>query len=259
MNSLIIGLGEIGKGLYLATKDYHPTQTYDITYAKQTGDKCDVLNICIPGGIDDFVVTVGKYIQQYDPSVTIIHSTVPVGTTKAIADMTESLVVHSPVRGVHWKSMSEGVNTYVKYVGSDSRLARRLASKFLRDAGITVTQFNKSETTELGKILSTTDYGINLLFAELKDRICSTYGLNYSEVVGDFTKTYNEGIAATGERFRKQELDPPGDKIGGHCVVENAYMLLNQLPKLDGGWDKLGKLLTMLIEVGKGDRELSGF
>ena len=112
MKVAIIGNGEIGSSLakVYRAKNIEP-MVRDLNTDNISG-KVDILDICIPGGIKDFIKIVNGYINEYTPELTIIHSTVPVGTTKKLVGS----VVHSPVRGVH-PNLQEGIETFVKFVG----------------------------------------------------------------------------------------------------------------------------------------------
>ena len=146
----IIGYGEIGKAV---SKFYENPKIKDLDRDDNlTG--VNVLHICIPWS-DKFVNIVKAEIKKINPRITIIHSTVVPGTVKKIGGM----VVHSPVRGVHPK-LYEGIKTFVKYVGSDDKKAGELAKKHLTSLGIKVEVFYPSVTTELGKVLDTTYYGV---------------------------------------------------------------------------------------------------
>ena len=61
----------------------------------------EVLHICIPWS-NKFVNIVRKEIEKIKPRITIIHSTVRVGTTKKLNEILAKelrFVVHSPIRG----------------------------------------------------------------------------------------------------------------------------------------------------------------
>ena len=59
----------------------------------------DVLHVCYPFQIEDFVGVTAGYIDRFKPKVTVINSTVAVGTTRQISERTGTDVVNSPVRG----------------------------------------------------------------------------------------------------------------------------------------------------------------
>ena len=62
-----------------------------------------------------------RYIELYKPALTIVNSTVGVGTTRAIGKRTGAAVVNSPVRGKH-ACMLEELRIYTKFVGGPIRM-----------------------------------------------------------------------------------------------------------------------------------------
>lgn len=276
MFDVIIGMGEIGKGLYkiaynsgrivygldldiegrqLEVQDMGDSGTVG-KYSASLDDiaKCTkVLHICIPGNIDNFVPIVAGYIEVFSPEVTIVHSTVPVGTTTKLNEV--GVVAHSPVRGKH-PDMDIGLLNYVKYVGMPKDISighwKTILNTF-KDYGIVVRTMDSPEATELAKILSTTRYGINLLLADAQNEIVEKLGLNYTQVVVEWEQTYNEGLEKVGlGRYRRPILTPPKGYIGGHCVYENAEMLLHNKPELSL-LNVFLKLIKYFGRIGKND------
>jgi len=212
----ILGYGDVGQALAKFYK--HPKiKTLD----RDDGLKgVKILHICIPW-TDDFVKIVKKEIKEIQPELTIIHSTVAPGTTKKIGGMT----VHSPVRGVH-PYLYEGIKTFVKYIGADNKKAGNLAKKHLEGLGIRTKVFYPSTTTEIGKLLSTTYYGLCIAWHGEMKKICDKFGIDFEKAVTDFNKTYNEGYTKLGKHnVIRPVLYPPKNGIGGHCLLENTILL----------------------------------
>ena len=80
MTQLVIGVGEIG----LAIKQVLDCDGYD-EYKNMTEvqNEYDVLHICFPYN-DDFIHQVKAYQKRVNPILTIIHSTVPIGTSEIL-------------------------------------------------------------------------------------------------------------------------------------------------------------------------------
>ena len=216
--SLIIGSGEIGKALYEVLSEKHASWIRDLEDIEI--DNVEVLNICYPP-IKDFVKITKEYIKKYNPKVTIIHSTVAPGTTKLCGDM----VVHSPIHGKH-PDISLGIKTFVKYVGGDNPYAVTLAAKFLTEAGIKAHIVSNSKTSEISKILCTTQYGWNILLMKEIVNICKKEGVSFHEIYTMWNMLYNRGYNELKmPQFIRSILDPISGKIGGHCVVNNCDLL----------------------------------
>ena len=117
----ILGYGEVGQAI---AEFYRNPRIKDLK--RDDGLKeVEILHICLPW-MKDFVKIVKKEIKNIRPKLVIIHSTIPVGTTKKIGGM----VVHSPIRGVH-PHLYKGIKTFVKYIGADNKKAGKIAKKHL--------------------------------------------------------------------------------------------------------------------------------
>src|SRR4051812_49305465 len=103
---VVIGLGEVGKPLLQLISRHREVIGVDIAPPQQISG-VHILHICYPFEIRDFVGETARYIAMFRPALTIINSTVGVGTTRAIAECTGTAVVHSPVRGKHVRMLEE--------------------------------------------------------------------------------------------------------------------------------------------------------
>ncbi len=218
---LIIGTGEVGSSLFKVLRPH-----YNIFLRDKDDDlsgKFDVIHICYPL-IKNFINITKNYIKEYNPKLVIIHSTVSVGTTRKISAM----AVHSPVRGVH-PNLDKGIKTFVKYFGGKKA---REAAKIFSDIGIKTQCFAKPETTELLKILDTTYYGWNIVFAKEVKRICDKMKLDFDEVYTIANNDYNVGYIKLGKpNVVRPVLKAMPGKIGGHCIVPNCDLLDNWITK----------------------------
>lgn len=216
---LIIGAGEIGRALYRVLQKAHNVSIRD--KADEANGRFDVLHIAysfIPG----FVRATKTYIKKYKPKIVIIHSTIPVGTTKKVGKM----AVHSPIRGAH-PHLEKGIRTFVKYFGgAKSKIAERYFTKLK----IPTRSFPNAETTELLKILDTAYYGWNIIFAKETKRLCEKFNVDFNDVYTDANKSYNAGYKKLGMSHVIRPLlkFAPG-KIGGHCVIPNTKLLKDWL------------------------------
>jgi len=211
MRTLIIGAGEIGKSLALALKEYD----LDIIDKGIERDKTyEIMHICFPYS-DKFVGSVNGYQEKYCPKYTVIHSTVPVGTSKRCN------AIHSPCIGIH-PHLEESLKTFTKFLGG--KQASEVAQYFRR-AGIKVSVTNKSETTELMKICSTSFYGLCIEWTKEVKRLCDENDIPF-ESWTLWTDNYNKGYEKLGcPEYSRPNLTPIKTKIGGHCVLPNLDFL----------------------------------
>src|SRR5262252_8421346 len=114
---VVVGLGEVGRPLLELVSRHHETVGVDVSPVARKVEPVDVMHVCYPFEIGDFVGETARYIELFNPALTIVNSTVAVGTTRAIAERTGAAVVHSPMRGKHAR-MQEDLVGYTKFVGA---------------------------------------------------------------------------------------------------------------------------------------------
>lgn len=216
MTSLIIGKGEVGKSLYKTLrKTYTNIKIKDVEYLKMKN--VDFLHICYPYS-KKFIKITKNYLKVYKPKYTIIHATVPFGTTKNLGKN----IWHSPIRGVH-PNLAKGIKTFIKYIGGRKN---KHITNYFTNAGIKIQYTPYAKNTEAGKILSTTYYGWNIVFCKEIYKICKKYDLDFDFIYSTMNQSYNKGYLELNMpnvirpvlKFRK-------GKIGGHCVVQNCDLL----------------------------------
>jgi hypothetical protein len=223
VKTLIIGAGEIGKSLRnILIKHY---ETYILDKEPVTIDglieiypgeeyQPEIMHICFPYS-DKFIDAVKNYKLKYNPKFTVIHSTVPVGTSRKLD------AIHSPCMGIH-PDLTKSMLTFTKYLSGEK--ASEVAQYFRR-SGMKVYLTDKQETTELMKILSTSFYGACIEWTKEVKRLC-----NENDVPFEFwtlwTENYNSGYEKLGHsEFRRPNLIPIKTKIGGHCVLPNLEFI----------------------------------
>jgi len=219
--SVIIGAGEIGQAIaeILESADIYRVYIFDIlddVNARKTADSIgtvDFLHICFPYGVN-FYREVTRYQKHFQASDIVVHSTVPVGVCELLG------VCHSPVRGKHY-DMEMSLRSYTKFFSGAG--ADRAADHFLR-AGVPVYVVQKTNTTELGKLLETTFLGLLIEWTKAVRELCDKYDLSYTEVWDKFITSYNEKCESLGQP-KFPTIVPLMKKIGGHCVMPNIGLL----------------------------------
>jgi UDP-N-acetyl-D-mannosaminuronate dehydrogenase len=210
---VVVGMGEVGKPLYELASRYHSVVGIDIEPPKERIENVDVLHICFPFEIKDFIGESVRYIEVFKPAVTIINSTVGVGTTRAIAERSGAPVVNSPVRGKHVKMLEE-LQHYTKFVGALDLASADLAAKHFESLGMKTKILSAPEATELAKLTETTYFGLMIAWAQELERYCDRVNQDYAEI----TSFYDE------IKFFPPVKYFPGP-IGGHCVMPNIEIL----------------------------------
>ena len=222
----IVGHGQVGQAvakLYSETDttktwfSFDKIQIYD-PYQGMIDDisDVDILNVCIPYTKDFVSIVKDLPIPNW---YTVIHSTVPVGTTEKFGYK----ILHSPVRGVH-PTLYEGLKTFVKFIGGDEQLAEAY-SGHLKTLGVETHICKDAKTTELSKLADTTYYGLCIAFTSDMKKLCDEYDLDFMEVMTKYNNTYKEGYKKLGKPNVVRPVLYPTDKIGGHCIIPNAKLL----------------------------------
>jgi len=210
---LIVGLGEVGRPLLQLLSEHYAVTGVDVEPLSHPIANVDVMHICFPFEIRDFVGEAVRYIERFRPALTVINSTVAVGTTRAVAERTCAALVHSPVRGKHARMLDE-MRTYTKFVGGIDSSSSKHAAEHFQAAGLKTRILAAPEATELAKLTETTYFGLMITWAQEVERYCDLSGLSYEEIVSFYdeipffpTTKYFPGI------------------IGGHCVMPNIQIL----------------------------------
>lgn len=224
MNELIIGYGEIGQAVKEAVcpEAYCHDPQQDIHF--EPGEPITVMHICF-GHSDTFVESALAYIEGYRPQHVFVWSTVPIGTTRHFGHG----AIHTPVEGKHPK-LAVSMRSFPRWIGANSVAAKKFAESYFSEKRLNIRVAHSSEATEAMKMLSTTEYGINIAFADYKKQIADTLGFDYAHYKM-WNEDYNDLYQYLGmPQFQKFVLDPPNGVVGGHCVRENSILLNEQFP-----------------------------
>jgi UDP-N-acetyl-D-mannosaminuronate dehydrogenase len=209
---VVVGLGEIGKPLLQLISEHYEVVGVDISPVGPV-DQVNVLHVCYPFQIKDFIGETARYIELFKPALTVINSTVAVGTTRAIAVRTGTAVVNSPVRGKHAHMLDE-LRSYTKFVGALDPAGAQKAGHHFESLALKTKILSSPEATELAKLTETTYFGLIVAWAQELERYCDESGQDYQEI----TSFYDE------IKFFPPVKYFPG-VIGGHCVMPNIDIL----------------------------------
>lgn len=234
MSDLIIGYGEVGQALHELIPEAHVFDVNDTDLLVGLADSYNVLHIAFPwtlalsgtkhwppsGGFEE---EVAGYVERYNPDLTIVYSTVPIGTCEGLG------VVHSPVEGKH-PHLAASMELMPRWIGTSSSHLAVSATAFWSQLVRRVQVVDSAGITEYLKLRSTARYGINLAFANYEANVAERAGVPY-ELVAEFDEQYNDLYRGLGfDDVGRYVLDDPHGVIGGHCVVPNAKILNEQYP-----------------------------
>jgi len=213
---LVIGLGEVGTGVAEVLSCPGIDKDEKIPTA-------EVIHICFPYS-NRFVQFARKYKIASGARLAIIHSTIPLGTTRKCGED----FVHSPIRGKH-PYLAEGIRTFVKFFGGPR--AREAASYFA-DIGVRVVTTTSPENTEAMKLWDTEIYREAILLNKRIHSYCKEHGLDFDIVYLQANVTYNDGYVKLGNpEYTKYVLQFMDGPIGGHCLEQNHSLLEREVEK----------------------------
>jgi UDP-N-acetyl-D-mannosaminuronate dehydrogenase len=210
---VVAGLGEVGRPLLELLSTHYRTVGVDIKPPAEPLGEVDVLHVCYPFEIKDFIGETAHYIDKYKPRLTVINSTVAVGTTRAVVERTGAAVANSPVRGKHVRMLQE-MRSYTKFVAAIDPADAAYAAEHFKAAGLKTKILAAPEATELAKLTETTYFGLMIAWAQEIERYCDRTGQSYDEIVSIYDEI---PFFPTTKYF-------PG-VIGGHCVMPNIKIL----------------------------------
>jgi len=214
--TLVVGVGEVGGALAeVLERKYHVVRL-DLPPV-EVKNPVSVMHICFPfASPTKFHNTAQSYIRRFQPRLTIINSTVPPGTTKALAKATGASIAYSPVRGKHAR-MPQELLRYTKFISGFDRETNQLAEKHFAAIGMKTRVVNRPESLELAKLAETTYFGVIIAYAQELNRWAESAEADYDEVIGFFEEV----------DFLPRVKYFPGF-IGGHCVIPNIDLLLQR-------------------------------
>lgn len=211
----VVGLGEVGGPLReLISRSGLPVVGIDVdTESLPERGTVDLMHICFPFEIADFVGEAARYVELLAPRITVINSTVAVGTTRLVAERTGTRVAYSPVRGKHARMLEE-LTHYVKFIGALDPADSAEVKAHYESLGMRTKVVARPETAELAKLTETTYFALLIAWAQTVDRWSDELGTDYDEVVSFYEEI---GFFPPVKYF-------PG-VIGGHCAMPNIELL----------------------------------
>lgn len=236
---LVIGLGQIGTALQRVLGRQYNVSGLDLGGKGPDPRRVDVLHIAIPYS-DDFAKVVQDYMEVYHPFLTIVYSTLPIGTCEKVG----SHVVHSPVEGKHPR-LDKSILISPRWMGCSDDSSLEAALSVWQPLVEVVRTMQSSRFTEFLKLRSTAKYGVNLVWTDYEAGVANKLGVSWN-AVKEFDQDYNYLYQDLGmPEYQRYILDPPGGVIGGHCIVPNAELLDAQYPH---------PLLKQIKRFKKGDK-----
>src|SRR5581483_1699843 len=169
-----------------------------------------------------FIKIVTETIKRLQPKLTIINSSVTPGTTDKIQKLTKTLIVHSPVIGIH-PDLYESVKlVFPKIIGPTSAASLAAAKKHLKSLGLKIEIYDSARTSEAAKLLDLVYYAWNIIFVKEMKKICDKLNLNIEQVYILHNQIYNDGYGKLLPNVVRPILVPVDGPITGHCTIPDT-------------------------------------
>ena len=255
MNVGIIGNGFVGNAVYQNVRDKVETKIYDVDKNRSLNTFDEVLQqelifVCVPtpmkadGSCDLSILDKlfedisNKNLEFLEERTFIIKSTVPIGTTKKLAEKYPLLwIVHNP----EFLTARNAVNDLAKadrtVIGGDSTLTSRVAKLYWgyvyygEDHNIIQCSSDESEAI---KYFSNTFLAYKVAYFNKVYDVCEKLGMDY--------KNLRKGIT-TDPRIGESHTQVPGidnDRgFGGTCFPKDLNSLIHQMESHDINADML--------------------
>lgn len=222
----ILGHGEVGSAI---TRICHDAELEvlirELTFDQIKDKKVDFLHVNIPEKDNrQFVDTVARNIKELSPSLTIINSSVKVGTCRKIQKLTGADIVHSPIIGVHPHLYESIKFNFPKIIGPVNKNSLEKAILHFKTLKLKIEIFDSSETSEAAKLLGLVHYAWDIIFCKWIKEVCKNLNLNFDQVYTKYNNIYNKGYSKLRPNVKRPILIPIGGPIGGHCTIEGTIL-----------------------------------
>lgn len=222
----ILGHGEIGSAIARICREANlKVLIRELTFDQIKDKKVDFLHVNIPEKDNKkFVDTIVKNIKELSPSLTIINSSVKVGTCRKIQKLTGADIVHSPVIGVH-PHLYESIKFYFpKIIGPVNKNSLKKAKQHFKALKLKIEVFDCSEASEAAKLLDLVHYAWDIIFCKWIKEVCDNLNLNFDQVYTKYNNIYNKGYSNLRPSVKRPILIPIDGPIGGHCTIEDTVI-----------------------------------
>ena len=196
----------------------------DLSHNIEYHNNINILNICF-GHSESFIEFAVEYVKFFNPELVIVHSTVPIGTCRAIGEATGVKIAHSPVIGKH-PDLTESLTTFEKAVSGIDAETVEMACSHLNELNVDCVPTDKLENTELAKMLSTSYYAHCIDWMRDVKQLCDEQHVDFAFVYNKFNNIYNNGYEKMDmSQFKRPVLKYMEGTFGGHCVGSNLKIL----------------------------------
>lgn len=222
----ILGHGEMGSAIARICREAQlEVLIRDLTFDQIKDKKVDFLHVNIPEKDNkQFIDTIVESIKELSPGLTIINSSVKVGTCRKIQKLTGADIVHSPVIGAHPHLYESIKFHFPKIIGPVNKNSFKKAYLHFKALKLKIEIFDCAETSEAAKLLDLVHYAWDIIFCKWIKEVCSNLDLNFDQVYTKYNNIYNKGYSKLRSNVKRPILIPMDGPIGGHCTIEGTIL-----------------------------------
>lgn len=237
---VVLGCGEVGESI---AKILDRQQDVDVVrldtahedyyeqFQRAMSSEVLAIHVCIPGDLKNLPNKIVRPIERLQPSMVLIHSTVPPGTCEAVWEETQVALCHAQIHAKHTThaGMAESIlHGAPMLIGCHESYVMRFGEYLLGLGFKEVMWVGETVTSEVGKLLATTLYANLIAFHQAAERACRATGADLGGARKIWTDYYFPD-------FDVSKIYP--GLIGGHCCMPNLEILKKAAP--DEMWDAI--------------------
>ena len=222
----ILGHGQLGSAIARICREAGmEVFIRELTFDQMKDKKVDFLHVNIPEkDSNQFIDTIVRNIKELSPELTIINSSVKVGTCRKIQKLTGADIVHSPIIGVHPHLYESIKFHFPKIIGPVNKNSLRKAKLHFKTLKLKTEIFDCAETSEAAKLLDLVHYAWDIILCKWVKEVCSNLNLNFDQVYKRYNNIYNRGYSKLRPNVKRPILIPIDGPIGGHCTIEDTIL-----------------------------------
>ena len=230
VSDILIGLGEVGSALYEVLSERRAFSIVDPAkgFEPELGEapQSDWCHVAIPYS-ESFISTIVEYVRKFNPNHLVLHSTVPIGTTRKIEREADYIPTYfSPIRGRH-PSLARYIRSFPKWYASS--ISGGMDNEFVAyfaAAGIQTRKAPSYEFLEWAKLWETTSFGYALvMWQEIERQVMKIPGDKNTNLSALKNWLHEKKRVYDGDLGYVPIYDSVPGPIGGHCITQNWDLL----------------------------------
>lgn len=229
LNIVIIGAGTVGTALaeYLAEYKLH-VELHDPRLQKYANlAEADIIHITVPYFDQvQYMEMWGALVKQLQKNPMIIINSTLNPHILSLISKNPLDIYYSPTRGPE-DTMLTNISNRDYYVAPLHKSDNLRMKGYLYQIQLCGIFFDDPYALAYGKLMETTNYGLQIAFTQMMKRVCEEYGWNFEEA---YYKYQTNSVFQRDYRTKdKNNVIPrpiffPG-KIGGKCVMQNLKII----------------------------------